>query len=59
MTYEYMCKSCGHNWEQEQKISEEPIKTCPECKKDEAERLISRGNGFILVGGGWASSNYS
>ena len=55
MTYEYKCKSCGHEWEAQQKISEDPQKTCPKCGKDEAQRLISGGHkrNAILKGAGW------
>jgi putative FmdB family regulatory protein len=57
-TYEYECRACGHEFEREQRISEDPIKTCPRCKKDEARRLISRTS-FVLKGGGWYSDLYS
>jgi putative FmdB family regulatory protein len=57
-TYEYECRACGHEFEREQRISEDAIKTCPRCKKDEARRLISRTS-FVLKGGGWYSDLYS
>ena len=57
-TYEYACKSCGHQWEEIQKISEAPLTECPECHQAEAQRLISGGN-FILKGGGWYADAYS
>jgi len=62
MIYEYKCPIHGVI-EVEHKISEK-IEFCPECLKDSnseirVERLISRGSGFILKGGGWASTNYS
>jgi len=61
MIYEYECSIHGV-MEIEHKISE-TIEFCPECKKNNLEtavrRLISKGTGFILKGGGWASSNYS
>jgi putative FmdB family regulatory protein len=57
-TYEYACKSCGHQWEEIQKISEAPLTECPECHQAEAQRLISGGN-FILKGGGWYADLYS
>jgi putative FmdB family regulatory protein len=57
-TYEYACKSCGHEWEEIQKISEAPLTECPECHQAEAQRLISGGN-FILKGGGWYADLYS
>ncbi len=59
MTYEYECKKCKYMWEQEQSIKDEPIKKCPKCKSQSAQRLISQGTGFILTGGGWASNGYS
>jgi len=58
ITYEYLCTNCAHTWEEKQNISDEKIKTCPECKNDTAQRLISAQNGFILKGGGWAKEGY-
>ncbi|MFP5577350.1 MAG: FmdB family zinc ribbon protein [Acidimicrobiia bacterium] len=31
-TYEYRCKSCGHEMEVQQAFSDEPLDTCPECE---------------------------
>lgn len=59
MTYEYLCKACGHHFEAEQSISEAPLTDCPKCGQAEAKRQISRGGGFILKGGGWYSDLYS
>lgn len=56
MTYEYRCKECDHHWEADQKIKDKPIEVCPACNKKAAERLISKGTGFILKGGGWYNS---
>lgn len=58
-TYEYCCTSCNHAFELEQKITDEPVRECPQCKKLEVKRLISGGTSFQLVGGGWARDNYS
>lgn len=57
-TYEYLCESCGHTWDLLQKISEDPVTTCPACEKATAKRQISGGN-FILKGGGWYADLYS
>jgi len=57
-TYEYACSACSHQWEQVQRITEDPVKTCPNCAKPEAHRLISATN-FILKGGGWYSDLYA
>lgn len=56
-TYSYACEACGHNFEKEQRITEDPVKKCPKCKKNKARRMISSGN-FILKGGGWYSDGY-
>lgn len=56
-TYEYQCKKCGFEFEREQRITEDPIKTCPECKSRQAKRLLSASN-FILKGGGWYADGY-
>ena len=57
-TYEYECGKCGHEFEREQPITDEPIKTCPQCKARKARRLISRTS-FVLKGSGWYSDLYS
>jgi putative FmdB family regulatory protein len=57
-TYEYVCKACNHEFEKEQRISDAPLKTCPQCKAKQAKRLISRTS-FHLKGGGWYSDLYS
>ena len=58
MTYEYICAACGHQWEAEQSIKDEPLKECPKCCEPEAKRQISGGQGFILKGGGWYADGY-
>jgi putative FmdB family regulatory protein len=57
-TYEYQCEKCGHEFEREQRITDDPIKTCPKCKAPRAKRLIS-ATSFVLKGGGWYSDLYS
>ena len=59
MTYDYVCTACGHDWEAEQRITEDPLKDCPQCHEPTAKRQISGGQGFILKGGGWYSDLYS
>lgn len=56
--YEYLCEKCGHEFEREQRITEDPVKTCPSCRARKVRRLISR-TGFVLKGGGWYSDLYS
>ncbi|MCL2214906.1 MAG: FmdB family transcriptional regulator [Treponema sp.] len=51
-TYEYECKSCGHNFEIFQSMSDQPLKECPECGR-EVRRLIFGGTGVIFKGSGF------
>jgi putative FmdB family regulatory protein len=55
-TYEYRC-SKGHHFELFQRISEEPVKTCPECGAP-AERQLSAGAGLIFKGSGFYITDY-
>lgn len=57
-TYEYLCESCGAEWEAEQSMKDSALTKCEKCGKETAKRLISRGGGFILKGGGWYSDLY-
>lgn len=56
--YEYQCRKCGHEFEREQRIVDDPIKKCPKCKSNQAKRLISLTS-FVLKGGGWYNDLYS
>ncbi len=56
--YEYECQACGHRFEEWQKMSDEPVKVCPKCKKRKVEKLISQTS-FQLKGGGWYSDLYA
>ncbi len=54
--YEYECLDCGKVFEIFQKISEEPLKECRECK-GHLNRLISQCS-FQLKGTGWYVTDY-
>ncbi len=56
--YEYACDKCGHEFEANQRITEDPIKTCPECRSRKVKKLISQTS-FVLKGSGWYSDLYS
>ena len=55
--YEYICKACDHEFEREQRISDNPLKKCPKCGAMKAKRLISRTS-FVLKGGGWYETDF-
>ena len=57
-TYEYKCRSCGHEFEDNQKITAPPLKTCPKCKKGKVERQLNP-SAFILKGKGWYVTDYA
>jgi len=55
--YEYECKQCGHKMDALQKMSDDPLKDCPECGKPELKKLISAA-GFRLKGAGWYETDF-
>lgn len=55
--YEYRCRSCLHEFEHFQKITDEPIKQCPKCK-GKVDRLVS-STSFTLKGSGWYKDGYT
>jgi putative FmdB family regulatory protein len=57
-TYDYVCKSCDHEWELFQSITAKPIRKCPECGKLKAQRLIGAGAGIIFKGSGFYQTDY-
>ena len=55
--YEYQCTNCGHALESIQKISDQPLKECPACNKDDLKKLVSASS-FRLKGGGWYETDF-
>jgi putative FmdB family regulatory protein len=55
--YEYQCKSCGHELEAMQKVSDAVLKKCPHCGKSQLQRLMSAPV-FRLKGGGWYETDF-
>lgn len=55
--YAYQCKSCGHDLEVIQKISDEPLKECPECHQPELVKQVTAA-AFRLKGGGWYETDF-
>ena len=57
-TYEYRCADCGHEFEEFQSMSADPLKTCPNCNKDTLKRVMGTGAGMIFKGGGFYLTDY-
>lgn len=55
-TYGYKCKRCEHAFEIVQKITEDPVKECPECKGEVARVLYPVG--IVFKGSGFHINDY-
>lgn len=55
--YEYECLNCGRQCEVFQKFSDEPLKSCPDCR-GHMHKMVSRTS-FILKGSGWYVTDYA
>ena len=55
--YEYQCEKCGHHLEALQKISDKPLRECPECGRHRLKRLMSAPL-FRLAGSGWYETDF-
>jgi putative FmdB family regulatory protein len=55
--YEYQCTNCGHEEEVLQKISDKPLKKCPQCGKSTMKKKVSAA-AFRLKGGGWYETDF-
>jgi putative FmdB family regulatory protein len=55
-TYGYRCGSCGHQFEISQKMSDEPLKTCPKCQGKLSKILYPVGISF--KGSGFYTTDY-
>lgn len=55
--YEYQCKACGHCFDKMQKMSDAALTTCPECQKEELQKLVSAAK-FKLTGTGWYETDF-
>jgi putative FmdB family regulatory protein len=54
--YEYLCESCGHQFEIIQKFSDSPLEKCPKC--DGAVRKLQSAPAFQFKGTGWYITDY-
>jgi putative FmdB family regulatory protein len=54
--YGYRCSSCGHEIEVLQKLSDPPLKQCPNCGGELHKKLYPAG--VIFKGSGFYSTDY-
>ena len=57
-TYDYRCDACGHQFEEMQSFSADPLKTCPKCGQDQLRRLFGTGAAILFKGGGFYETDY-
>ena len=55
-TYGYRCGDCGHEFEIVQRISDEPLKTCPNCSGTLSKMVYPAG--VIFTGSGYYTTDY-
>jgi len=56
-TYDYLCEECGKRFERFQSITEEPLRTCPDCG-GKVRRLLGTGGAVIFKGSGFYATDY-
>ncbi|HET9781629.1 MAG TPA: zinc ribbon domain-containing protein [Candidatus Dormibacteraeota bacterium] len=55
-TYGYRCTSCGHQFEVFQRMSDDPVQTCPNCQGKVTRILYPAG--VVFKGSGYYSTDY-
>jgi putative FmdB family regulatory protein len=55
--YAYGCSSCGLQQDVMQKMSDEPLHTCPECGKETFSKQLTAA-GFQLKGNGYYATDF-
>lgn len=60
-TYAYVCDKeeggCGHEFDEVQSFNDEPLKKCPQCKKNRLRRVFG-SPGLIFIGSGFYCNDY-
>ena len=54
--YGYRCANCGHQFEIQQRMSDEPLKVCPKCQGKLTKILYPTG--VIFKGSGFYTTDY-
>ena len=55
--YTYRCESCGVQFERHQSFTDEPLKRCPECKKNSLRKVLTPA-GIVFKGSGWYATDH-
>ncbi|MGE5467683.1 MAG: FmdB family zinc ribbon protein [Ignavibacteria bacterium] len=55
--YAYRCGSCGFEKDVLQKMSDDPLTVCPECKAEAFAKQLT-APGFQLKGSGWYATDF-
>lgn len=56
-TYEYLCKTCSHRFEQWQKMADEALTICPECGG--SIRRVYYPAGIVFKGSGFYKTDHN
>jgi putative FmdB family regulatory protein len=57
-TYDYVCDSCGHKFEEFQSFTADLLKDCPVCHKPTLRRLFGTGAAILFKGSGFYETDY-
>src|SRR5277367_1660073 len=57
-TYDYICDSCGHEFEAYESIMASPRTDCPECMLPKLRRKIGPGAAILFKGSGFYQTDY-
>lgn len=55
--YPYVCTACGHEFDSLQKISDDPLRDCPECGESGLRKRLA-APAFQLKGSGWYETDF-
>jgi putative FmdB family regulatory protein len=55
--YQYQCEACHRELEVLQKVSDEPLRDCPECGEPSLKKKVTAA-AFRLKGGGWYETDF-
>ena len=56
-TYEYLCRTCSHRFETWQKMTDDPLTTCPECGGTIRRVLFPAG--IVFKGSGFYKTDHN